>query len=454
MLAANPVRAAALLAVAAALAAPAAAQSPSPTPTPPQLLQDELDLLARSNVVQGSGARAFGMAGAFLARADDATAASWNPAGLSYLRQPELSLVWTDTSLKSIIRNAAGALLVDDQRSGHAPDFMAFTYPFDLGSASGAAQFSFQRVISFTGDRTIEEASRTRRVSSEGGFDVLALGSGLRVSRQLRLGFVINHWLNGYRQTIEKADRVIPSRQNQDFSLSGWNVHFGLMWSPFESLNLGATIKSGFTSGVTLKRSRVDTFPPELGGETTNAYRRDDLELDLPGAVGLGASWRPRSNLTLSLDYTRSYWSNGEIRNFFTLQRALPSSVVPPPPPPPPTETGDFYLRLPYPTLTDDHQQDTKQVRAGVEYVVLKNRLKWPLRAGYFSDRQYFRAEGGKAPTFDGLSAGTGLIIGRFLLDVAYVREHGSYTDLEGRRNSVQSNRAYASLIYRHPRKP
>ena len=34
-----------------------------------------------------------GMGGAFLARADDATAASWNPAGLSYLRLPEVSLV-------------------------------------------------------------------------------------------------------------------------------------------------------------------------------------------------------------------------------------------------------------------------------------------------------------------------------------------------------------------------
>src|SRR6187401_373432 len=65
-------------------------QTPSP---PPQIGQDELDLQSRANVVQGSGARALGMGGAFLARADDATAASWNPAGLSYLRAPELSFV-------------------------------------------------------------------------------------------------------------------------------------------------------------------------------------------------------------------------------------------------------------------------------------------------------------------------------------------------------------------------
>ena len=52
----------------------------------PALRQDEIDLTGQQNVILGSGARAFGMGGAFLARADDATAASWNPAGLSYLR--------------------------------------------------------------------------------------------------------------------------------------------------------------------------------------------------------------------------------------------------------------------------------------------------------------------------------------------------------------------------------
>src|SRR5262245_10423641 len=41
----------------------------------------------------GSGARAAGMGNAFIAVSDDGTAASWNPAGLSQLRRPELSVV-------------------------------------------------------------------------------------------------------------------------------------------------------------------------------------------------------------------------------------------------------------------------------------------------------------------------------------------------------------------------
>ncbi|MGA1863612.1 MAG: hypothetical protein ACMUHX_00970 [bacterium] len=50
----------------------------------------DMDMQATPNPV-GSGARAMGMGGAFIGVADDATAASWNPAGLLQLRQPEIS---------------------------------------------------------------------------------------------------------------------------------------------------------------------------------------------------------------------------------------------------------------------------------------------------------------------------------------------------------------------------
>ena len=43
----------------------------------------------------GVGARAMGMGGAFIAVADDATAASWNPGGLVQLERPEFSVVGT-----------------------------------------------------------------------------------------------------------------------------------------------------------------------------------------------------------------------------------------------------------------------------------------------------------------------------------------------------------------------
>ncbi len=437
-----------------ALAPPAAGQEPTPSPPPERLFQDELDLQANANFVQGSGARAFGMGGAFLARADDATAASWNPAGLSYLRLPEVSFVYVRTDFDTRRRDSSGVETFRDDRSGTFPDFLAVAWPYEAGEAlAGSLQFSFQRVVPFSSDRTITEHSpgdSTVAVSSvitRGGFDILSLGSGARLSRHLRVGFTVNRWFNGYRQTFAKPARRFPSRQNADFDLRGWNVHLGAIVSPWDNLNVGVVFKTAFEAKMGLARSRLDIFPPQ----TTNAHARRDLELVLPRAYGVGASWRPRSNLTLSLDYTRSDWSSGRIRNFFTLQRTPLDDVENPPVPT--GESGDFYWILPYPTLDDPQQQDTEQIRAGVEYVVIKNRLKWPVRVGYFSDGQFFRSLDGSAPTFDGYTAGTGLIIGRVLLDVAYVYSTGRYTDRASLHNDVKSHRLYASVIYRHPRR-
>jgi long-chain fatty acid transport protein len=441
----------------------AQAQAPSPTPSPPpRLFQDELDLQANANVVQGSGARAFGMGGAFLARADDATAASWNPAGLSYLRAPEVSFVWVHADLGDQRHDSTGQIVESDHGAGQAPDFLAFTYPFEIGSVSGAAQLSFQRVLSFDSDRTIAETAlpdpsqpnlppRVRLVSSSGGFDVLALGSGWQLSRGLRLGVTVNRWFDGYDRTVQvPAPREIPTRQNSKFNISGWNFHFGVIWSPWQSLNLGAVFKTAFKADATLARSRIDFFVADDGSQTqtTNAYARNDLSLNFPEAAGVGASWRPRSNLTLSVDYTRTRWSRGRIYNFFTLPRTEVDQE-----PPVPRFPKDFFPVLPYPTLDDPEQQDSSQLRAGFEYVVIWKRLKWPVRAGYFGDDQYFRAVGG-APRFTGLTVGTGLIVGPALLDVAYIRETGKYTSIDGLRHDVVSNRVYASVIYRHRRKP
>jgi len=136
----------------------------------------------------GSGARAWGMGGAFLARADDATAASWNPAGLSYLRLPEVSSSACGTSF----HRAA-----DEHRQqaperplrGQTVDFGALTWPVAIKEARGAVQLSYQRAISFDGTRTARELDpgnyalrRSDDFTSDGGFDVIALGTGFRLT--------------------------------------------------------------------------------------------------------------------------------------------------------------------------------------------------------------------------------------------------------------------------------
>jgi hypothetical protein len=410
------------------------------------------------------------MGGAFLARADDATAASWNPAGLSYLRLPEVSFVYSGGSIQSRASSHSTADFSEDRRRGRAPDFLAATYPLSVGPLSGSAQLSFQRVISFTSDRTIDDHFipapealgepadppfvRRSTIATQGGFDVIALGSGWQLTRTLRAGVTVNRWFNGYGQMYDKPVALGISHQEFRYDIRAWNFNVGLIWTPAEKLNIGAVYKTGFQARLRQSRLRRDPFIDH--GELVIRERQvtsADLELDprlnFPPSFGIGASFRPRSALTVSIDYTRTRWSDGYIRQFFDFGS---------------TGAANVFDRVGYPTLDPVvTPKDTEQIRAGLEYVVIRGRLRLPIRFGYFNDRQYFRSipsyvtiGGGPplatngAPRFDALTAGAGIIIGPLLLDAAYNYEHGSYTDLDARAVVVRSHRVITSVIYRH----
>ena len=435
-------------AVLALAAAAAQAQTPTPSPTPNDRLAPEIEavLRGRSSIDVGSGARAYGMGGAFLARADDATAASWNPAGLSYLRRPELSLVGARNSFTAEEVRPDG-FVNNESGSGRVADFVAATHPVSLGSMSGSVQVSYQRVITFTTDRLEENADVIRTGESTGGFDVVALGTGLRLSNSLRLGGALNRWMNGYTQTFIREPRVGRTRgrvdQESEYEMSGWNANVGVIWEPFDTLNLGVVGKTPFTADVSLRRARTD-FSPSTSVFTRNSAASDAVKLDLPGAIGVGASWRPLGQLTVSADYTRTFWSRARIRHFFTLAPTAEGEE-----PVAPADSGDFYETLPYPTFTDT-ANDAEQVRAGIEYVLIHNGVRWPVRAGYFSNRQTFRAGDGASPWLDGATLGLGMGVGPLMLDVAFVYETGDYVDADVFQQSLDARRVLVSLIYRH----
>jgi len=436
-------------------------------PARAQIDQDQIDLTGRQNLTLGSGARAYGMGGAFLARPDDATAASWNPAGLSYLRLPEVSLVGAHNSYVVEQRTVE-----KDSFTGSAFDFAAFTWPVAIKDVRGAVQLSYQRAISFDGTRHIVRPDERRDDGhSSGGFDVLAVGTGLRLSRRVRVGLTVNRWLNGYDQNLTRLapDQANPRREfTLEFHPRGWSANVGIIWSPVETLNVGGVFKTGFTAAVDLERRRVDNWASDTSGiqVTANQYASDDVTLDFPTSYGFGLSWRRWDTLTLSADLTRTRWSRSFIYDFFDLDATRPS--VPPSPPPP-----KFFDELPYPSLGEERvlnvavdQVDAEQIRVGIEYVLLTRHFKIPLRAGYLNDRQIVAFPGQKAPRFNGITVGTGIILGSLLLDVAYLHEFGKYNIKLDQTASapgapavpitstVRTNRFFASVIYRFTGRP
>lgn len=460
---------------------------------------DSIDITGRQNLTLGSGARAYGMGGAFLARADDATAASWNPAGLSYLRLPELTFVGVHNSFDTQRPNPIDQLVQEnDSFAGGAIDFAAFTWPIAIGEVSGAVQISYQRAISFDGQRRIDVyglpkppddggeggpasgVDPTKTVllqhtngSSDGGYDVVAFGTGLRLSRRVRVGFTVNRWTNGYDQLLTRNLLVDPTRRpirefTLDFRPKGWSFNAGVIYSPIEQLNLAAVYKTAPGITARLDKARRDTWgaPGVVEEVTTNSFSNENARLDLPSSYGFGVSWRPRDTLTFSADYTRTRWSNALIEGYFDLPVTAKSGEDGHPAPKPAPVIRPPLL---YPTLQDpaegaDAQQDAKQLRLGLEYVFLTGPLKVPLRIGYFSDWQITPNPAGDTPRFNGITAGIGIALGSILLDVAYVYEFGEYSvtaESVGEsaaapqvRYALTTNRVYASVIYRFSGRP
>ena len=164
--------------------------------------------------VVGSGARAFGMGGAFIAIADDATAASWNPGGLGQLEKPELSVVMRIQNYRNLKpANIDTSIFTGPQdRDGSSTtlDFISFTYPFRMGKLKIVPQISYQRSISFdlatrTNDVVQSETTPdykqtgtfTENDKFTGGIDTVTFSVGTRILDRVNIGISGNLIMNG-----------------------------------------------------------------------------------------------------------------------------------------------------------------------------------------------------------------------------------------------------------------
>lgn len=203
----------------------------------------------------GSGARALGMGGAFIAVADDATAASWNPAGIAVLEKPEASIVWkardrqtldfspraftTENSSASFFGTSTSTFTEKtggqvDSLAASGLDFLSLSYPFRIGRFKVVPQVNYQRaieggydakglrdlVITAHGDDRFEsddgtvdtsffDATETDSVQrqSAGGIDIWTVSIAASASSKLSVGSAFNWWRNGtIGQVVDSLD--------------------------------------------------------------------------------------------------------------------------------------------------------------------------------------------------------------------------------------------------------
>lgn len=321
-----------------------------------------------SPIIIGAGARALGMGGAFVAVADDATANTWNPGGLTQLERPEFAATGGYYRRES---HGEDTVTTDSFDLDHA----SVVVPFQWGVPQTVAlawqrQLDFTKTVSFVQRESLpdeEIASRTQ-LEQEGSFAAWGLSYAIEPSPRLALGATVYLWedeLTGasayeqdFRRLVTDTVTLPPDppntavndlQEHQRVEVDrGFSVVLGGLYRATPALTLGAVLKPRYRLDTVQETSSRLRTNDGLGGTSdvpTKARSRSTLQM--PTSVALGAAYRLGDLRTLSLDFTWTRWRELLSRNGSNEQSPI------------------------NPLIEPDDQDDGIAVRAGYEHVLL-----------------------------------------------------------------------------------
>lgn len=416
----------------------------------------------------GSGARALGMGGAFIGIADDATAASWNPAGLIQLETPEVSIVVAYNE-----RREDTTYVAYPEASGPQSvtlediNYLSSAYPFTLFRRNMIVSLNWQHLYDF--NKTVGYSyTHTAAVGplnirnnldyeQEGAFRALSPAMAFQITPFVSFGFTLNFWDYGFYSNRWHSDYL--SRGNgtfagfpvnthttikEEYEMQGttidlldpmhcrnFNYHLGLMWNINSMFTIGAVFKAPFEAR--LKHSyhydstiNYPTFPAANSRNRTD--RIEHMTLNMPMAYGLGFAVRFSDAFSMDLDFYRTEWGDYQLTD----------------------PTGRVTNPISGKPQTQSSVDATVQVRLGGEYLIIGYPWVVPIRAGIFYDPE--PAEG-SPDDFYGFSIGSGFAYREYVFDFAYQYRFGRgvrsvNVGNEDSTQDVDQHTIYASFIY------
>jgi long-subunit fatty acid transport protein len=391
----------------------------------------------------GSGARAMGMGGAFIAVADDATAASWNPGGLVQLELPQLSAV-----VGCVHRTENNHVAGDPVSSGKQliydadPNYLSAAKPFAIQGRNMVVSLNYQRLYDFNREWNIEDSTYRQK----GALYALGLAYSAEITRRFSIGVTLNYWgntlsENKWKQTYHVVENypedraIVLKDKTEEYSFSGWNANFGFFWKINEQWRIGGVFKTPFTADIERKiRGEYSTIYADYP-ESNSSYSINDTsddELKMPMSYGIGIAYRISDDFTISADIYRTHWNQFELKSY--QKNVSPISG----------RSSDI-----------SHIDPTIWFRLGSEYMIEAKEFHVPIRAGVFYDPA--PAEG-SPDNYYGFSLGTGIACKQrgkkgYSFDVAYQLRFGNNVGSSLFQNidfsqDIWEHTVYISLIY------
>lgn len=374
---------------------------------------------SRTNfTVQGAGARAMGLGGAFIAVADDATAVSFNPAGLAQLLDPEVSFVGRGVQRSVGFENFATTsqgrvLAVSDSLVSSTrfdPLFLSATAPLKMEGRNLVLQMSIQRAFALNDHsrRTLLESPLTstsglptqvvQDVSQTGQIDIYSLAAAYEVSQRILLGLSYNQWRGRWDLASKSlsatgtTNTVVAFRQTN--AMDGGNFNLGLIWR-WPTWSFGIIHRTGFHADYTFATQLSTNL--SQGGFSGSPIT---MGLHWPAGTGVGFAYRPSDPWLITVDMSHTLWST---------TRYMSAS---------PRFNGQSFFDFD----KGDRTPNATDLHLGVEFLkITQGGSVVPIRAGLSREPQpVVDAVTGLQRVMYRLSMGTGLKRGPVGVDVAY----------------------------------
>jgi len=419
----------------------------------PLVVNAELDIEIPSSFNPvGSGARAIGMGGAFIAVSDDATASSWNPGGLRNIRKSEYSIVLSSRFRKEQISfgkypEADGNHYISDLDI----NYMGLTFPFQLNRLKMVFSINYQRLYEFSRDWTftikqsIESDVYNNKWDYKQSGQLAATGYSycLVFLPNLSIGFTLNQWGNRiskgkwvqeyFKKTTGIQDNLPLNKDSHrkiTYFFKGVNVNLGLLWDINNKWTIGFVFKTPFKAKVKANLEQHSVMQSPMS-KISHSNKLTTNYLYMPLSVGAGILYRLRSNCFFTCDLYQTNWNEFKYKN----------------------ENGIELSPVSEQLLNESNIKPTHQFRFGFEYVFIDqhNKDSVTLRSGFFYDPA--PSENG-VDDYYGISVGLGLTkMPWFSIDLAYQYRFGNNVGETMLRHlnfsqDVHEHMIYSSIIY------
>ncbi len=403
------------------------------------------NVLGQSFSLNGSGARAAGMGYAFTGIADDATAISWNPAGLTQLYEMEASVIgrigFGSGSLNWPENTVYRQLFIDDyydeynndyiieltqqrqqidswdfeKESAFQLNFISLVVPLSLGKFNVVGGIAYRTMYDFTNkitqtrngqltqnwhnwnfgtlnfpnDPAVEDSGLTNFGDTEIISSDITTGGIAAISPSL--GFQINEMLSvGTTFNILTGSDETESTFEWDSELEGKGSNDS---DPVTTDYSGLAIDVG----VLLKPSEKFQIGANLGLPHTIKWEDDDDEgeLSVPLFFSIGAGFRATDELTLAFDYRSRPWSKAE------------------------NEDGDEIEML---------KEDANSIHVGMEYLANLGDNFLPIRLGFYTEPLPVQDANEDQISNNVFTGGIGIIMGSIIIDGSFEWSMSSYS--------------------------